>query len=142
MNEPSISAILPFKEESSDPLFQEVLKQLRVKKNPLSEEDLFRIYLEARDDIVYAIGICGAFWTAFHESDVIGVASPVTSFYNVLFTRAGVAVKYMSNETAKRSFRLLSMDGHEPIAEATDAFLNAMIRELKKPDMVLACATF
>ncbi|MEK7607323.1 MAG: hypothetical protein AAB484_00120 [Patescibacteria group bacterium] len=139
-----ISAILPFTEESSDPLFIEQVEKLRQSGNPLSVEELFQIYLEARADIVHAIGICSAFWLVFHDSDIIDVANPATSFYNVVFTRVGqlggFSIKFMSDETAMRSYRLLAMDGHEHVAQATNMFLNAMIADLKRPDPVLAYA--
>jgi len=135
-----ISSILPFTEEVTEPLFVDGLEKLRESGSPLSDEDLFQIYLEARADIVHAIHLSRAFWSVFHEGDIVDVSRPETNFYNILFTRVGLRVERMSDDTAHRSFRLLAMREHPYVAQATNAFLNAMIQDLKRPDPVLTYA--
>ncbi len=121
----------------------ECLGQLKDKQNSLSVEDMFQIYLEVRSDIVYATKHFGSFWRKFRSDEAIDVVRLETSFYTVLYARIGLPMGIaVSKETADRASRLLSMDGHESVAQATNAFINAMIRELKQPDLALAHTSF
>ncbi|MDO8579292.1 MAG: hypothetical protein Q7R72_00260 [bacterium] len=141
MKKENLSAILPFTEDMKAPLFLEVLQKLKDLSNPLTAEDLFQIYLEARGHILHLMVSYGVRWEQFRQFDIIDVENSAQNFYNVAFSVLRLSISNMSPETAEKVFNLTMARENQWIAQATNAFLNAMIQELKEPDPALAYAS-
>ncbi|HEY4500298.1 MAG TPA: hypothetical protein VJH25_00720 [Candidatus Paceibacterota bacterium] len=137
----NLSSILPFAENVEDPLFLEVLKQLKNQNNPLTVEDLFQIYMEARGHILHLMASYGVRREQFKQFGIVDVGNFDQYFYNVAFSVLRLSLGNISPETAEKSFHLLMARENQSIAQATNAFLNGMIRELKEPDPALAYAS-